>query len=176
MQNDATCVLLNGLLSLGLGLFVLLAAFRLVGRRIGIFIQVGVFAAALAAILLSNAYWWKFPSLQLHGYVPWLALILFWGGLLYFYISSFATIGRDGGPTLMLFQFIDESPSASRTRQEILDYFCNQPVLSARIGALVASDWLKQTARGHHVVTLRSRLMLFLIDGWTRLLGYPWGG
>lgn len=176
MGNDAICVLFNGLLSFALALVVLLAAFRLFGNRIGMFLQLGILVIALGAVNMCNTFWWRFSVLQVHGVVPWLALVLFWGALVYFYAVHFETISRDGGPTFILFRFIGESPGGARTRQDILDYFCDQTVLSDRIEALVTAGWLERTKTGSHVITWRARFVLFFLDGWIRLLGYPWGG
>jgi hypothetical protein len=138
--------------------------------------QLGVFIAALVLVTVGNAYWWKLSVFQVSGPVPWFALILFWIGLVYFYAIHFETITRDGGPTYMLFRFIDESPDGARTRQEILDYFRHQSVLTNRMEALVKVGWLERTSAGSHIITWRGRFVLFFLDGWTRVLGYEWGG
>jgi hypothetical protein len=176
MGNSPISILLNGLLSFSLGLALLVTIFRLVGHRVGLFFQLGVLAAVLAAVNVCNSAWWKSSLLQVHGATAWLSLAMFWGGLVYFYAIHFETITRDGGPTFMLFRYISESPAGERTRSEILDYFSDQSVLSDRIEALVRSGWLERTTTGAHVVTRRGRSVLLMLNGWIRLLGYPWGG
>ena len=146
MQSDAAAVLGIGSAAFALGFGLLWPLFRTLGKRVGLVAQ---FAVLVVALVVTIAWTWKqMPSSLPTGIVPWTALALFWGGLVYLQLSTFFTFCRDGGPTVMLYHFIESGPGGRRSRQEIHDFFRDLPVLAQRIESLIDSGAVERGPDG----------------------------
>lgn len=174
MQSDAAAVLGIGSAAFALGFGLLWTLFRTLGKRVGLVAQ---FAVLVLALVLTIGWTWRrMPSSLPTGVVPWIALVIFWGGLVYLQLSTFFTLFRDGGPTVLLFHFIESGPGGRRTRQEIHHRFRDLPVLSQRIQSLLDSGSVARGPDGRMRVTPRGRILVTVADACSRLLGQSWGG
>jgi len=174
MQSDAAGILGIGLGAFALGFGLLWMLYRTLGKRVSLGFQFAVLVLALG-LTLAGA-WYRMPTALPTGVVPWIALVIFWGGLVYLQLSTFFTLFRDGGPTVLLFHFIESGPGGRRTRQEIHDRFRDLPVLSQRIQSLIDSGSVARGPDGRMRVTPRGRILVTVADACSRLLGQSWGG